>query len=148
MSLGNGRCTANYRATEGNLSILLPRSKGFVQGAGRALSPKASRPGKHNARLATHLHTRLLSFMRNWETKTRLSGGSTLPIRSATHIYTASELTSYSTPYVLTHGLLSWCGKWGCRSSNSITLWKDADPDPDPDIPILIAAKAEYANLH
>jgi len=26
-----------------------------------------------------------------------------------------------------------------------VTLWKDADPDPD--IPILIAAKAEYAKL-
>jgi eukaryotic-like serine/threonine-protein kinase len=26
-------------------------------------------------------------------------------------------------------------------------LWKDADPDPDPDIPILIAAKSEYAKL-
>src|SRR5437588_7036627 len=110
-SLENGRCTANFRATEGNLILLLLWSKDFVQGAGRAPSPKASRPGKHNARLATHLHTRLLSSMPIWETKIRLSDGSTLPIRSATHIYTARELTSYSTPYVLTHGLLSWCGR-------------------------------------
>jgi hypothetical protein len=27
-----------------------------------------------------------------------------------------------------------------------LTLWKDADPNPN--IPILIAAKAEYAKLH
>jgi hypothetical protein len=44
--------------------------------------------------------------------------------------------------------LLSWFGRWGCRSSEgppalSSPLWKDADPD----IPILKEAKAEYAKL-
>ena len=46
---------ASSRATETNLISPLPRSKDFVQRAGRALSPKALKPGKRNARPATIL---------------------------------------------------------------------------------------------
>src|SRR5438128_11624622 len=85
-SLGNGRCTANFLATARNLILPLLSKKDFVQVAGRALFEEALRPGKGNARAATHLHTRLLGSMRIWETKIRFSGGSTPLIRSATHI--------------------------------------------------------------
>jgi hypothetical protein len=30
---------------------------------------------------------------------------------------------------------------------NFLAMWKDADADPDSDIPILVAAKSEYAKL-
>ena len=58
-------------------------NKDFVPRAGRALSPKALKPGKRNARPATRLRTGLPRFMPTWETKIRLSGGSTPLIRSA-----------------------------------------------------------------
>jgi hypothetical protein len=57
-------------------------SKDFVQRAGKALLPKASKPGKRNARPVTRLLTGLLSSMPTWETKIRPSGGSTPLIRS------------------------------------------------------------------
>jgi eukaryotic-like serine/threonine-protein kinase len=45
----------------------------------------------------------------------------------------------------------AWCTPMPCDTAKAkaaykdfLTLWKDADPD----IPISIAAKAEYANLH
>ena len=82
-SLKNGRPMASFPATETNLNSLLPWNKDFVQRAGRVLSPKALKPGKRNARPATRLRTRLLHSMPTWETKIRLSGGSTLLIRSA-----------------------------------------------------------------
>jgi hypothetical protein len=62
-SLKNGRPMASFQATETNLNSLLPWSKDFVQGAGRALSPETLRPGKRNARLVTRQRTRLLSSM-------------------------------------------------------------------------------------
>ena len=53
---------ASFPATETNLISLLPWSKDFVQRAGRALSPKALKSGKRNARLGTRLRTRLLAL--------------------------------------------------------------------------------------
>src|ERR1700751_5047875 len=87
--LKNGRCTVNFLARQQSLLLLLLSRKGFVQVDGRVPSAKASRQGKHNARAATRLHTRSLSFMLTQETKITPFAGSTLPIRSATHIYTA-----------------------------------------------------------
>src|ERR1700676_4791122 len=55
--------------------------------------------------------------MPTWETKTRLSGGSIPLIRSTIGCWWVRRLTSHSIPYVPTHGLLNWCGRWGCRSS-------------------------------
>jgi adenylate cyclase len=80
----NGRPLASSSAPETNLILLRLWNKDFVQRAGRALSPKALKPGKRNARPATRLRTRLLPCMPTWETKIRLSSGSTLLIRSAT----------------------------------------------------------------
>jgi hypothetical protein len=54
--------------------------------AGRALSPKALKFGKRNARLGTSLRTNLLSSMPTWETKIRPSGGSILLIESAMQV--------------------------------------------------------------
>ena len=74
---------ASFPATETNLISPLLWSKDFVQRAGRALSPKALKSGKRNARPATSLRFGLLRFMPTWETKIRPSGGSTPLIRSA-----------------------------------------------------------------
>ena len=63
---------------------------------------------------------------------------------------TGRKLTSFSTPSAPTHGLLNWCGKWGCRSSEArICPSEISSPSGavDPDIPILKEAKAEYAKL-
>ena len=49
-----------------------------------ALSPKALKSGKGNVRTATLLRMRSLSFTPIWETKIRLSSGSTLLIMSGT----------------------------------------------------------------
>ena len=50
---------ASFPVTETNLISLLLWSKDFVRRAGRALSPKALKSGKRNARLATRLRTLL-----------------------------------------------------------------------------------------
>ena len=57
--------------------------KDFVLRAGKALSPKALRPGKHSVRLATRLRAKLPGSMPTWETKIKLSTGSTRPIKNA-----------------------------------------------------------------
>ena len=69
--------------TETTLTSLLLWNKDFVQRAGKALSPKVLKSGKRNARPTAILRTGLLISMPTWETKIRLSGGSTLLIRSA-----------------------------------------------------------------
>ena len=74
---------ASFPATQTNLISLLPWSKDFVPRVGRVLLLKALKPGKRNVRQATSLRTGLLNSMRTWETKIRLSGGSTLLLRSA-----------------------------------------------------------------
>ncbi len=53
---------ASFPATETNLISLLPWSKDFVPRVGRALSPKALKSGKRNARPATILRTGLLTL--------------------------------------------------------------------------------------
>ena len=60
---------------ETNLISLLLWNKDFVQRAGKALSPKALKPGKRNARPGTRLRTTLLSSMPTGETKMRPSDG-------------------------------------------------------------------------
>ena len=108
---------ASFLVTGMILISLLLWSKDFVQRAGRALSLKALKSGKLNARLATRPRTTLLSSMPTWETKIGLSNGSTRRIRSAISTYSVLRLTSNSTPYAQTHGLLSWCARSGCRSN-------------------------------
>ena len=49
--------------------------KVFVPGAGRALSPKAFKPGKRNVGLVTSLRIRSPNFARSWGTKIKLSCG-------------------------------------------------------------------------
>ena len=78
---------ASFLVTDAYRIWLLPWSKDFVQRAGRVLSPGALKPSKHSARLATFPRTLLLLAMPTWETKIRLSCGSTPLIRSAIRIY-------------------------------------------------------------
>ena len=81
--LKNGKPMASFLVTDAILILLLPRNKDFVQRAGRVLSLKASKLDKRNARRGTRLRTPSPLFMLTWETKSRLSGGSTPGIRSA-----------------------------------------------------------------
>ena len=78
---------ASFLVTGMILISLLLWSKDFVQRAGRALSLKALKSGKLNARLATRPRTTLLSSMPTWETKIGLSNGSSRRIRSAISTY-------------------------------------------------------------
>ena len=57
--------------------------QGFRSAGWKGAVTKGIESGKRNARPATFLPTELLSSMPIWETKIRLSSGSTLRIRSA-----------------------------------------------------------------
>ncbi len=56
--------------------------QGFRSAGWKGALTKALKPGKRNARPATRLRTGLLSLMPTWETKIKLSSGSTPLIRS------------------------------------------------------------------
>src|SRR6266568_5705056 len=88
-SLKNGRSMAISPVTETNLNLLPLWRKDFVQGAGRALLPKALKSLKLDAILDIRLRTILLTCTPTWETKIRLSNGSILLIRNAIPTYWA-----------------------------------------------------------
>ena len=62
---------------------------------------------------------KIATSMRTWEIMIRLSGGSTLLIRSAIRLLTGLKTDFFFDPSVPTDGLLNSCGKWGCRSSEA-----------------------------
>src|SRR5215510_1274907 len=81
-SLKNGRPLASSPASDSTLNLLLLRNRDFDPLAGRVLSAKALRSGKHNARRVTRPRTKSLLSMQSWERRTRHSSGSTLLTRS------------------------------------------------------------------